>query len=146
MPSAAAQSTPTSSAAPRAVRARDFVVLMGIVSLFGDMTYEGARGLVGPYLGLLGASASAIGFAAGFGEFIGYAIRLVTGWLADRMRAFWPLIIAGYALNIVAVPGLALAGNWQMAIALLWLERFGKAVRSPARSTLVSHAAHQAGV
>ena len=41
-------------------RARTFVVLMGVVALFGDMTYEGARGLVGPYLGLLGASATAV--------------------------------------------------------------------------------------
>jgi MFS family permease len=127
-------------------RARSFVVVMGIVALFGDMTYEGARGLVGPYLGLLGASATAIGFAAGFGEFIGYAVRLATGWLADRTRAYWPLVIAGYALNIVAVPGLAFTGRWEAAIALLLLERFGKAVRSPARSTLVSYAANEAGV
>lgn len=126
--------------------AHSFIVVMGIVALFGDMTYEGARGLVGPYLGLLGASATAIGFAAGFGEFIGYALRLGTGWLADRTRAYWPLVIAGYALNIVAVPGLAFAGRWEAAIGLLLLERLGKAIRSPARSTLVSYAANEAGV
>lgn len=118
---------------------------MGVVALFGDMTYEGARGLVGPYLALLGASATAVGFAAGLGEFLGYSLRLVTGWLADRTRAYWPLVIAGYSLNLVAVPGLALVGSWEAAVVLVVLERVGKAVRSPARSTLVSYAANRAG-
>ncbi|MBI3200923.1 MAG: MFS transporter [Myxococcales bacterium] len=126
-------------------RAKSFVVLMGIVALFGDMTYEGARGLVGPYLALLGASATAVGFAAGLGEFLGYALRLVTGWLGDKTRAYWPLVLFGYALNFVAVPGLALVGSWQAAVALLLLERVGKAIRSPARSTLVSFAASEVG-
>lgn len=126
--------------------ARSFIVLMGIVSLFGDMTYEGAYGLVGPYLALLGASATAVGFAAGFGEFLGYALRLATGWLSDRTRAYWPLVILGYSVNLIAIPGLAFVGHWQLAVALLFLERIGKAVRSPARSTLVSYAATEAGI
>lgn len=130
----------------RAKRARTFIVLMGVVALFGDMTYEGARGLVGPYLAFLGASATAVGFAAGLGELLGYSLRLVTGWLADRTRAYWPLVIAGYGINLVAVPGLALVGSWEAAVALLLLERIGKAIRSPARSTLVSYAANTAGV
>src|SRR5215472_3957995 len=120
-------------------KARAFVVTMGIVSLFGDMTYEGARGLVGPYLGLLGASALGIGFAAGAGELAGYALRLFTGWLADRTRAHWPLTILGYAVNLIVVPGLAFAARWEVAVALVIGERVGKAIRSPARSTLVSY-------
>ncbi|MBL8924228.1 MAG: MFS transporter [Myxococcaceae bacterium] len=127
-------------------RARAFIVLMGVVALFGDMTYEGARGLVGPWLAVLGASATAVGFAAGLGEFLGYGLRLVTGRIADRTRAWWPLVIGGYAVNLVAVPGLALVGSWQAAVGLLLLERIGKAIRSPARSTIVSYAASQAGL
>jgi MFS family permease len=126
-------------------QAKTFVILMGVVAMFGDMTYEGARGLVGPYLALLGASATAVGFAAGLGEFLGYGLRLVTGWLGDKTRAYWPLVIGGYAINLVAVPGLALVGSWQAAIVLLLLERVGKAIRSPARSTLVSFASKELG-
>lgn len=133
-------------APPTAQRARAFIVLMGVVALFGDMTYEGARGIVGPYLGVLGASAATVGFVAGLGEFLGYSLRLVTGWLGDRTRAYWPMVILGYAINLVAVPGLALTGRWEAAIVLMLLERIGKAIRSPARSTLVSYAAHEAGV
>ncbi len=126
-------------------RARAFVVVMGVVALFGDMTYEGARGLVGPYLGLLGASAVGVGIAAGAGELAGYALRLLTGWLADRTRAHWLLTILGYSFNLVVVPGLAFAGSWELAVVLVIGERVGKAIRSPARSTLVSYAARRAG-
>jgi len=126
-------------------KARAFVVTMGIVALFGDMTYEGARGLVGPYLGLLGASALAVGVAAGAGELAGYGLRLFTGWLADRTGAHWPLTMLGYAFNLVVVPGLALVSSWQLAVVLVIAERVGKAVRSPARSTLMSYAARRAG-
>lgn len=126
--------------------AHAFIVLMGIVALFGDMTYEGARGLVGPYLAFLGASAPAVGFAAGLGEFLGYGLRVVTGRLADRTRAYWLFVVAGYSVNLIAVPGLALVGSWQAAACLLVLERVGKGIRSPARGALLSHAATEVGV
>lgn len=140
-PAAGAEKAP-----PKARRAQAFIVLMGVVALFGDMTYEGARSIVGPYLAVLGASAATVGFVAGLGEFLGYGLRLVTGWLGDRTRAYWPMVILGYAINFVAVPGLAFVGRWEAAIALILLERIGKAIRSPARSTLVSYAAHEAGI
>ncbi|HAR36777.1 MAG TPA: MFS transporter, partial [Acidobacteria bacterium] len=91
-------------------QALNFIVLMGLVSLFSDMTYEGARSLTGPYLGLLGASAFVVGLVAGLGEFIGYGLRLATGLLADRTRNYWLLTFLGYGLNLLAVPLLALAG------------------------------------
>lgn len=59
-----------------------FIILLGLVSLLADMTYEGARSITGPYLGLLGASAATVGFVAGFGELVGYALRFVSGYLA----------------------------------------------------------------
>jgi MFS family permease len=124
--------------------AYQFIVLMGIVSLFGDITYEGARSVSGPFLATLGASAAMVGLVAGLGEFFGYALRLLTGWLADRTRAYWPLTILGYGL-ILAVPMLAFAGNLQLAAFFLILERVGKAVRSPARDALLSHATKQVG-
>lgn len=122
-----------------------FIVIMGFVALFGDLTYEGARSLVGPYLLLLGASAATVGFVAGAGEFLGYGLRIASGMLADRSRRYWLFVFLGYGVNLLAVPGLALAGNWEAAIALILLERLGKAIRSPARTTLVSYAARQHG-
>jgi MFS family permease len=128
-----------------AARARHFVLLLGWVSLFADLCYEGMRGAIGGYLALLGASATSVGLVAGTGEAIGYGLRYASGALADRSRRYWALAIAGYATNLVAVPLLALAGSWPMVAALVSLERLGKAVRSPAKSTLTSFAAADLG-
>lgn len=122
-----------------------FIVLLGIVSLFADMTYESARSVIGPYLGLLGASATAVGVVAGAGEFVGYALRLVSGRLGDRTGNYWALTFLGYFVNLAAVPLLALAESWQLAAVLVILERVGKAIRSPVRDAMLSHAAHQTG-
>jgi hypothetical protein len=116
-----------------------FVILLGVTSLFADMTYEGARSITGPYLGFLGASATAVGVISGFGELIGYALRLVAGLVADRTGRYWSITLLGYAINVFAVPLLALAGHWPIAAGLIILERLGKAVRTPARDAMLSH-------
>jgi MFS family permease len=129
----------------RHARAKRFIILLGWVSLFADLCYEGMRSALGPYLALLGASAAEVGAVAGTGELVGYVLRYWSGALADRTHAYWAITIAGYACNIVAVPLLALAGSWPAVAALVALERFGKAVRSPAKSTLTSFASGDLG-
>jgi MFS family permease len=125
--------------------ARHFVILLGWVSLFSDLCYEGMRGAIGPYLAILGASATAVGAVAGTGEAIGYALRYVSGRLADRTQRYWMFTIMGYSMNLIAVPLLALAGSWPLVAVLVGLERLGKAIRSPAKSTLTSFAASDVG-
>src|SRR5262245_9626652 len=117
-----------------------FVALFGVVSLLADLTYEGARSITGPFLATFGASGATVGFVAGAGELVGYALRLVSGVVADRTRRYWPITFAGYAINLLAVPLLALAGRWEVAAALMVCERLGKAIRSPAKDALLSHA------
>lgn len=121
-----------------------FIVLMGVVSLFGDIVYEGARGVTGPYLALLGASASVVGLVGGLGEFIGYALRLFSGFMADRTKAYWLFTFIGYGL-LVSIPLLSFAQSWQIAVLLILLERAGKAFRSPARDTILSYATKEVG-
>jgi MFS family permease len=122
-----------------------FVVLIGVVSLFADMTYEGARSITGPYLAVLGASATIVGIVSGFGELIGYALRYVSGRLADSSGRYWALTIAGYCINLLAVPLLALAGHWIVAAVLIVMERSGKAIRTPARDAMLSYATQKMG-
>jgi MFS family permease len=129
----------------RKQRAKHFVVLLGFVSLFADLCYEGMRSAIGPYLAYIGASATAVGLVSGTGEAVGYALRYYSGRLVDRTHAYWTITIAGYATNIIAVPLLALAGSWPAVAALVTLERLGKAVRSPAKTTLTSFAASDLG-
>jgi MFS family permease len=122
-----------------------FVVLLGIVSLFADMTYEGARSITGPYLAILGASGTAVGITAGLGELIGYGLRLVSGFVSDRTAKYWAVTIAGYGVNLLAVPLLALAGRWEIAALLIIAERMGKGIRTPARDAMLSHATKEMG-
>lgn len=119
--------------------------MLGWVSLFADLCYEGMRGAIGPYLAMLGASGAAVGIVAGTGEAVGYALRYASGALVDRTRRYWTIAIAGYATNLVAVPLLALAGSWPMVAVLVGIERLGKAIRSPAKSTITSFAASDMG-
>jgi MFS family permease len=115
------------------------------MSFFADFTYEGMRGIAGPYLALLGASATAVGVVSGLGELLGYGLRVVSGRISDRTQQFWPITIAGYIVQMVAVPSLALAGSWPAAAALIVLERVGKATRNPPRDVMLSHAAGELG-
>src|ERR1700677_4408652 len=126
-------------------RALKFVLLIGVVSFFADFTYEGARSVTGPYLAILGASATLVGFIAGVGELLGYGLRLVSGRLSERTGEFWPITLIGYVVQMSAVPLLALAPNWRVAGLLIVVERIGKAIRNPPRDVMLSHAAKEMG-
>lgn len=122
-----------------------FVIMIGFVGLFADMTYEGSRSITGPYLAVLGASGFVVGFVAGFGELLGYGLRLVSGRISDRTGEYWPVTLIGYFIQMPAVPLLALAGSWQLAAVLIIVERIGKAIRNPPRDVMLSHAASTIG-
>lgn len=124
-----------------------FLVLFGLISLFSDFTFEGSRSIIGPYMRLLGASAVTVGFVSGFGELIGYAVRLLTGFISDRTHRYWTMTIIGYSMNLFAIPLLAFVpmNGWVLASILVILERLGKAIRHPAKNTLVSFAASEVG-
>jgi MFS family permease len=123
-----------------------FVILIGVVSFFADFVYEGARSVNGPYLAVLGASATLVGIIAGLGELLGYGLRLISGPFSERTRQFWPITIFGYVVQMAAVPLLAWAPNWQIAGLLIVLERVGKAIRNPPRDVMLSHASKDIGL
>ena len=123
-----------------------FVLMIGVVSLFADFTYEGARSVTGPFLATLGASGAVVGVVAGLGELLGYALRFFSGKVSERTRQLWPMTIFGYLVQMAAVPALALAGSWPVAAALIVLERVGKAIRNPPRDVMLSHAGREIGI
>lgn len=118
---------------------------MSLVSLFADMTYEGARSVTGPFFSFLGASGAVVGFVAGFGELLGFGLRYLSGRVADRTGRYWSTAFLGYAINVAAVPLLALARAWPAAAALVVGERIGRGIRKPASSALISHAGSELG-
>jgi MFS family permease len=122
-----------------------FIVCLGIVSLFADMTYEGAYSGIGPFLNQLGVTAALVGVISGLGEMLAASLRYFSGKFADRTRAYWPIVIAGYTMNLIAIPGLAFVHSWQGAALLIVIERTGKAIRGPARDVLLSSATETVG-
>ncbi|MGZ4438326.1 MAG: MFS transporter [Nocardioidaceae bacterium] len=136
---------PDAATTPPAMSAWRFVAWFGIVALFADVVYEGARSITGPLLAHLGATAAVVGVVTGVGEASAMLLRLVSGPLTDRTRSYWGWTLAGYGLTVVSVPLLGLASVLWVAAGLVIAERVGKAVRSPAKDTLLSHAASVTG-
>jgi len=122
-----------------------FVLTMGVVNLFADITYEGGGSINGAFMGSLGASAAIISITAGLGEFLGYALRSAAGYVADRTGKYWILTFVGYAINLLAVPAMALAGSWQLAAGLILLERIGRALRKPTVEAMLSYTTNELG-
>src|SRR5947208_12367696 len=122
-----------------------FVLTMGVVNLFGDMTYEGGAAMNGQFMAELGASAAIVSITAGVGEFLGYALRSVSGYVADRTGRYWLITFIGYAVNLFAVPAMALAGNWQVAALLILAERIGRALRKPTVEAMLSYTTGKLG-
>jgi MFS family permease len=118
---------------------------MGAVNLFADMTYEGGASINGPFLGTLGASAAAISIVAGLGEFLGYSIRSVSGYISDKTGKYWLITFVGYIINLLAVPALALAGSWPAAAGLVLAERIGRAIRKPTVESMLSYTTGELG-
>jgi len=117
----------------------NFVLTMGVVNLFGDMTYEGGGAINGQFMATLGASAAVVSITAGLGEFLGYSLRSISGYISDRTGRYWLITFIGYAINLLAVPAMALAGNWQVAALLILAERIGRAIRKPTVEAMLSY-------
>jgi predicted MFS family arabinose efflux permease len=122
-----------------------FVLIIGIANFFADFTYEGARGIIGPFLGSLGASAAIVGLVAGLGELMGYGLRSISGYLADKSHRHWAFAFLGYTINMFAVPALALTGRWPLATTLVVAERTGRGIRKPAVEAMLSYAGRSIG-
>lgn len=122
-----------------------FVLLMGFVDLFGDTVYSGGASMNGLFLASVGAGAAVISVVGGLSEFLNYLTRGVSGYLGDRIRRRWPLVFAGYAVNLLAVPALALAGHWPVAAGLIMVQGIGRGVRKPLVQTMLSYTTRRYG-
>jgi MFS family permease len=118
---------------------------MGVVNLFADTTYEGGSSIHGPFLATLGAGAAIISILAGLGEFLGYSLRAVFGWMADRSGRYWPMTFVGYTINLLAIPGMALARTFPAAATLVLAERIGRAIRKPTVESMLSYTTGELG-
>lgn len=126
-------------------KALSFILILGLVNLFADMTYEGASSINGPFLGTVGASALAIGTIAGLGEFLGYSLRFIFGYISDKTGKYWLITFIGYGINLLSVPALALVNNWPLAACFMVSERIGRAIRKPTVEAMLSYTTDSVG-
>ncbi|HDD25795.1 MAG TPA: MFS transporter [Acidilobales archaeon] len=113
------------------------ILLFGVISLLGDIIYEGARGIIAPYMRSLGASPEIVGLVTGIADILSYGVRLPAGIYADITGRYWGFTFAGYGL-LISIPLMALGGTWVLIAILYLFERMGKGLRSPARDVLLS--------
>lgn len=122
-----------------------FVLILGVVDLFGDTTYSGGAGINGPFLGSLGVGAAVVSVAGGASECLQYLTRSVSGYLADRTGKPWLMVFIGYALNLIAVPAMALTGHWTLAVSLIVLQGIGRGLRKTIIEAMLSYTTSQYG-
>ncbi len=115
------------------------VFLLGIVSLLTDISSEMVYPLVPLFLtSVLGAPLAAVGLIEGVAESTASLVKTLSGWLSDRWRARKPLVVAGYALSAAAKPLMALVNAWPAALAVRFVDRTGKGLRTAPRDALVA--------
>jgi len=115
-------------------------LLLGFISLFADITYEGARSVLGAYLEYLEASIFIAGVIS-IGDLLNYFMRGISGFIAGYTRSsrmYWCLVLLGYSINLFAVPLLAFVGKWELAFILVLIERSGKGLRAPVRDVILA--------
>lgn len=118
------------------------VVVVGLVSLFTDISSE----MISPILPLflmnvLGAGAATVGLIEGLGEATASLLKMISGWISDRMGRRKPLMLIGYGLSDLTKPLLALAAAWPQVLAIRFADRFGKGVRGAPRDALIADSA-----
>lgn len=115
------------------------VVALGVTSLLTDVSSEMIIPVLPAFVtGTLRGSVASLGLIEGVAECTATALRVVTGWLSDRVGRRKPFILFGYGLSTAAKGGLALAGSWSAVLALRFSDRVGKGLRSPARDALIA--------
>lgn len=105
--------------------------------MLGDLVHESARSVNGQYLSLVGLSATQVGLVFGLGEFLGYALRLLSGAWLDKSKRYWLFLFIGYGVHLV-IPLMGLTTSWGWLYTFILLERIGKALRCPAKDTILS--------
>jgi len=115
------------------------VVLFGFVSLLNDISSDIIIPLLPLFLkNVLSASFAFIGVIEGIAESTASILKLVSGWLSDRLRHRKPFVVAGYLIANVTRPFIALATKPWHVLTVRFLDRTGKGIRTSARDVLIA--------
>jgi len=119
-------------------RSKKNIILLGMVSLFTDLSSQMIYPLIPEFLVSIGAKKAVIGIIEGIAESAASLFRPIFGRLSDKLKKRKLFIYLGYGLSTISKPFLFFAGSWPVVLVIKFLERVGKASRTPARDALIS--------
>jgi MFS family permease len=140
---------PTGPAAPaggatpagRASRVATTVLLLGVVSMLTDVSSESVAAVLPLYVTVvLGLSPFAYGVVDALYVGVSAAVRLLGGWLSDRVdRPKW-VAFSGYALSAASRAALLPAAGFASVVGVVTADRIGKGIRTAPRDALITAA------
>ena len=115
------------------------VLLLGIVSFFNDAASEMIYPLLPVFLAtVLGAGPAVLGVIEGIAESTASFLKLASGFISDRVHRRKNWVVGGYILSNAARPLIGLTTIWAGVLALRFVDRIGKGVRTSPRDALIA--------
>jgi MFS family permease len=121
------------------------VFIMGLVSLFTDISSESIQSFFPLFISSIGGSIFAIGIITGVTDALSNILKGVSGWMSDKINKRKPFVVAGYTISNLSKPLMAFSPSWEWVLGLKAIDRSGKGLRTSARDTLISYYAIEKG-
>ena len=115
------------------------VFVLGLVSFFNDVASEMIYPIVPIFLtSVLGAPVAIVGLIEGVAESTASVLKVISGWLSDKLQKRKPFVIAGYSFSSISKILLSMAFSWPFVLFARFIDRFGKGMRTSARDALIA--------
>jgi len=115
------------------------VFVLGLVSFFNDVASEMIYPIVPIFLtSVLGAPVAIVGLIEGIAESTASVLKVVSGWLSDKLQKRKPFVVAGYSFSAISKILLSLAFSWPFVLFARFIDRFGKGTRTSSRDALIA--------
>lgn len=120
------------------------IVLIGLVSLFIDMSTEMVYPLIPLFLtSALGATPAIVGIIEGIAESIASLLKVFSGYIGDVYQNKKRLTFIGYSASVIYKVFLILATSWVGVLAARVIDRTGKGIRTAPRDALVAQSSEK---
>jgi MFS family permease len=114
------------------------ILIVGIISLFTDLSSQMVFPLIPLFLVTLGAGAWVVGLVEGAAETTASLLKVFSGYWSDRIKKRKPFILAGYGLSSITKPLFAFAYSWPFVLIVRIFERTGKGIRNAPRDAIIA--------
>lgn len=119
------------------------VFVLGLVSFFNDVASEMIYPIIPIFLtSVLGAPVAIVGLIEGIAESTASVLKVVSGWLSDKLQKRKPFVVAGYSFSAISKILLSLAFSWPFVLFARFIDRFGKGTRTSARDALITESSY----